>query len=367
MALFAKFWDRVAPLPKAATRIDAARSAQIDDYVAGKVAAGEPGFALAIVKSGMIVHAAGYGLADIGSNVAIAPDMIFHLASSGKQITGLGILMLVEAGKLDLSDPVSRHLPELAGFDPKVTIRRLLHHTSGIRDFYDEEGVEEVMARCERPANADVIRIYVDLGCPMARPGIKPGDEFSYSNSGYDLLGTVIERVSGQSYHDFFQERVFDRLGMKDTFTAPDRRVNDRRRASGYELDGDGSFVDAGDNAFDELVGSGSFYTTVLDLCLYDQALATNALVSAASMREALTSGRTNDGKLTNYGFGWYLGVYEGMRFADHQGEWIGNYSYICRYLDCPLSMFMLSNHPNVDLVDIANVATAVYGDESVS
>ena len=253
------------------------------------------------------MHAAGYGLADMRSNVAIAPDTIFHLASSGKQITGLGILMLAEAGKLDLNDPVSRHLPELAGFDPKVTIRRLLHHTSGIRDFYDEEGVEEVMARCERPANADIIRTYVDLGCPMARPGIKPGDEFSYSNSGYDLLGTVIERASGQSYHDFFQDRVFDRLGMKDTFTAPDRRVNDRRRASGYELDDDGNFIDAGENAYDDLVGSGSFFTTVLDLCLYDQALATNALVSAASMREALTSGRTNDGKLTDYGFGWYL------------------------------------------------------------
>ena len=86
-----------------------------------------------------------------------------------------------------------------------------------------------MLARCERPANADIIRAYVDLGCPMARPGIKAGDEFSYSNSGYDLLGTVIERASGQSYHDFFQRRVFDRLGMKDTFTAPDRvYISDR-------------------------------------------------------------------------------------------------------------------------------------------
>ena len=220
---------------------------------------------------------------------------------------------------------------------------------------------EEVLARCERPANADVIRAYVDLGCPMARPGIKPGDEFAYSNSGYDLLGAVIERVSGQSYRDFFQTRVFDPLGMTDTFSAPDRRANDSRRACGYELDGDENIVEAQDNAFDNLVGSGSFYTTVLDLYLYDKALATNALVSAASMQEALTSGRTNNGELTNYGFGWYVGEYEGMRFADHKGEWIGNYSYICRYLDTPLSIFLLSNHPAADLVDVANVATEVY------
>src|SRR5439155_4751850 len=213
MALFGKFWDRVAPLSNA-IRVDATRSAQIDDHVGGQIRAGEPGLAIAIVKSGAIVHAAGYGLADLRANVAIAPDTIFHLASCGKQFTGLGVLMLAEAGKLDLDDPVSRHLPGLSGFDPKVTIRRLLHHTSGIRDLYDEEGIEEVLSRCERPANADIIRTYVDLGCPVARG---PGEAFCYSNSGYDLLGTVIERASGQSYHDFFQARVFDPLGMKDT------------------------------------------------------------------------------------------------------------------------------------------------------
>jgi CubicO group peptidase (beta-lactamase class C family) len=359
MALFAKFWDRVAPLSKA-VRADA-RSRQMDDYIAGKLGGGDPGFSLAIVEAGAIVHAAGYGLADVRRNVAIEPDTILHLASSGKQITGIGILMLAEEGKLSPDDPIGRHLPPLSGFGPKVTLRQLLRHTSGIRDLYDESGVEEVMARSERPANADIIRTYVELGCPMARRGIKPGDEFVYSNSGYDLLGSVIERVSGQAYHDFFQARVFDPLGMKDTFSVPDRRINDRRRACGYELDGDGNLIEAEENSFDNIVGSGSFYTTALDLCHYDKALASNALVSPASMREALTSGRTNDGELTNYGFGWYVGEYEGMRFADHQGEWIGNYSYICRYLDRPLSIFLLSNHPNVDLVDIANVATEVY------
>ena len=172
------------------------------------------------------------------ARAAIEPDTIFHMASCGKQLTGIGILMLAEAGRLGLDDPVSRHIPSLAGFDRKVTIRQLLHHTSGIRDFYDESGIEEVLSRCERPANADIIRVYADLGCPMARRGIEPGDEFSYSNSGYDLLGTVIERASGQPYHDFFQQRVFDPLGMKDTFTAPDRRLTDRRLATGYALDG---------------------------------------------------------------------------------------------------------------------------------
>jgi CubicO group peptidase (beta-lactamase class C family) len=361
MALFGKFWDQIAP-PRQAIRLDPARSAKIDEYVRGQVRSGGPGLSIAIVQAGTTVHEAGYGLADIRKRTTIEPNTIFHMASCGKQVTGIGILMLAEAGKLGLDDPISRYLPELAGFDKAVTIRQLLHHTSGIRDLYDESGMQAVLSRCERPSNDDVIRTFVDLRCPMAKWGIRPGDEWVYSNSGYDLLGSLIERVSDQSYHDFFETRVFAPLGMKDTFTAPDQRLNDRRVATGYAPgDVEGDYVEFGSSDFDDLVGSGSFYTTVTDLCLYDKALATNALVSPASMEIAITSGQTNDGELTNYGFGWYIGEYEGVRYIDHDGDWIGFHSYICRYLDRPLSIFILSNHPDLDLVEVANLATAVY------
>jgi CubicO group peptidase (beta-lactamase class C family) len=238
----------------------------------------------------------------------------------------------------------------------------LLNHTSGIRDFYDDVGKDEVLARFARPTNGDVIRLCAELGCPMAEDRIAPGDEFIYSNSGYDLLGAVIEQVSGESYHDFFQRRMFDPLGMKDTFSVPDRRTSDNRCAIGYGLDEEDGFVEQGGDAFDALVGSGSFYTTVGDLCLYDRALNANRLVSAASLREAFASGRTNDGKPTNYGFGWFLGEYQGMPFADHEGAWAGFRSYISRYLERPLSIFVLSNHPEVNFADIANVATDACG-----
>ena len=350
-------WNRI--LPKA-MRAETTPSARIDGYVAGKIQPDGPGLALAVVKAGSVVHAAGYGLAD-RRGPPITAETIFHLASCGKQFTGLGIAMLAEEGKLHLDDPVAKHLPLLAAFGPRVTIRRLLHHTSGIRDLYDEDGVEEVLARCERATNADVIRTYVDLGCPMAEDGSRPGDEFCYSNSGYDLLGAVIERVSGQSYHDFFQIRVFDRVGMKDTFSVPDRRVGDRRRATGYIRDDRGAYVEHGRTGIDEVVGSGSFYTTVSDLCLYDRALATNSLLSEAGMRQIFTSGRTNDGTPTTYGFGWYVGTDQGVRFAEHEGEWNGFYSYICRFLDRPLSIFLLSNHPELDLFEIASEATAAF------
>lgn len=353
-------WNR-GPSARGAIRADPSRSARMDEYVASQIGEDDPGVALSIVKSGALVHAAGYGLSDWRRHLPVTQDTIFHLASTGKQFTGLGILMLAEEQKLLVDDPIGKHLPWLSGFGPRLTLRHLLHHTSGIRDLYDDAGVAEVLARARRPTNVDVVRTYEELGCPMARRALKPGDEFAYSNSGYDLLGAVIERLSGQSFRDFFRSRMFDRLGMKDTFSVPDSRVRDRRCATGCVLDDWGSFVEHEGTDLDDIVGSGSVYSTAMDLCLYDRALATNALVGAASMREALTSGTTNDGNLTNYGFGWYVGTYEGVRFADHEGSWIGYISYICRYLDHPLSIFVLSNNPQANLIEIANVATAAY------
>jgi CubicO group peptidase (beta-lactamase class C family) len=218
-----------------------------------------------------------------------------------------------------------------------------------------------VLSGRERATNADMIRAYVDLGCPMTEAESRPGEAFCYSNSGYDLLGAVIERVSGQSYHDFFQLRVFDRVGMKDTFSVPDRRLGDPRRATGYIRDNRGAYVEHGGTGFDEVVGSGSFYTTVSDLCLYDRALATNRLLSKAGMQQIFASGRTNDGTAVDYGFGWYVGTVESKRFAEHRGEWNGFYSYILRFLDRPLSIFVLSNHPDLDLFKIAAEATAAF------
>jgi CubicO group peptidase (beta-lactamase class C family) len=352
------FWNRSQPAPPG-IRADPRRSSEIDNFVLGQVSPSGPGLALAVVSGGNVVHSVGYGLADLDRKSPITPDTIFHLASCGKQFTALGIMMLVEQGKLRLEDSVAKFFPSLARYSPQLTIRHLLLHTSGIRDFYDEAGVDEVLSRCQRPTNGDVIRIYGELGCPTSEHGVQPGDKFEYSNSGYDLLGAVIEHVSGQPYHDFFQRNVFGPLAMKDTFSVPDRRVSDPRCATGYQSGSWGRFVTPGGSDFDNLVGSGSFYTTTTDMCVYDRALATNSLVSEASMREAFTSGRTNDGTPTDYGFGWMFGTYEGMRFAEHEGEWIGFYSYIGRCLDRSFSIFALSNHPGVKLVDVANVVIA--------
>jgi CubicO group peptidase (beta-lactamase class C family) len=334
-------------------------SSPLDEHIASKVGAEDPGLAIGVVKSGETVHEAGYGMAD--DSAQITPATIFHMASCGKQLTGIGIMMLAEAGSLGLDDPVGQHIEDVSGFGPTVTLRQLLNNTSGIKDLYDDDTMEKVLARCARPKNDDMIATFVDLGCPMATSRRQAGDKWEYSNSGFDLLGSVIERVSGQSYRDFFQSQVFDPLGMRNTFTFPDRRLNGPGIAKGYEVGDGGSYVEAELTAYDDLVGSGSFYTTVRDLCIYDQALAANTLVSAASMHEAVTSSVTNDGQSTGYGFGWYVGEDNGARYVEHDGEWIGFHSYICRYLDEPFSIFILSNHPEIDLNEVANVAAEAY------
>jgi hypothetical protein len=148
---------------------------------------------------------------------------------------------------------------------------------------------------------------------------------------------------------------------MKDTFTFPDKRIGGRGLAKGYEVGNDGYYAEAQKTAYDDIVGSGSFYTTVRDLCLYDRALAANALVTAASMEEAVTSCSTNDGQSADYGFGWYVGEDDGARYVEHDGAWIGFNSYICRYLDEPFSVYILSNHPELDLNEVSNVACQTF------
>jgi CubicO group peptidase (beta-lactamase class C family) len=155
---------------------------------------------------------------------------------------------------------------------------------------------------------------------------------------------------------------VFEPLGMKDTFSVPDDRANDRRGAIAYALDDNSEYVENGGSAFDALVGSGSFYTTVTDLCLYERALRAHSLVSEASMDEAFTGGQTNDGNPTDYGFGWYLGAEDGVSFAEHEGSWNGFNSYIRYYIDEPFAVFVLANHPGLTPLDVANVAIDAYG-----
>jgi CubicO group peptidase (beta-lactamase class C family) len=322
------------------TRVNAGLSAKIDRIVARRTEP-VPGLAITVIRNGQIVHLAGYGSADLETATPITPQTQFHMASCGKQFTALGIMLLKDDGKLAFDDHIGKHIPELAGYPPGVTIRRLLHHLSGIADLYGTRLERKLLALARHPANRHVVKLYASLGCPMGRTA----GRFSYSNTGYDLLGSVIERVSDQSYRDFLRARVFAPLGMADTFSLPAAaRLARRQCAIGYEKRRRG-FTAQPEHCLDGICGAGSIYSTVTDLCRYDAALAAERLVTTATMRTALRSGIRDDGTPTGYGFGWSVTP----DFIEHSGGWSGFSSHIRRYRRRRLSIYVLSNSGAVD------------------
>src|SRR5947199_2617469 len=175
-----------------------------------------PGLAVGVARNGQVLFQAGYGLADLDRQTRIDPDTAFHIASCGKQMTAAAVLMLVEEGKLDLDRPAARYLPEMRGWGRKVTIRQLLHHTAGIPDTY-----EALKERGGVPTGTDALRLLAR----WHRLDSSPGTQFAYSDSGYDILGTLIHRVSGRTYPRFLEERIFRPAGMKDTFVYERERL----------------------------------------------------------------------------------------------------------------------------------------------
>jgi len=330
------------------------RNPQIDALFANFISPDTPGAAVLVAHNGQIVYQAGYGLARLDTQTHNTPNTIFHLASAGKQFTGLALMMLAEAGQLNYDDPVVKHLPELeATLGSVVTLRHLLHHTGGVSDYY---GNDDFIARFPTPTNAEMLTFLSEQG------GLEftPGDRFEYSNSGYDILGSVIERVAGQTFGAFMQTRVFQRLGMTSTFSYDPQRLADPARALGYAPEGD-HFDLYDSDSLDQLVGSGSIFSSVADLFRYDQALYTETLVKHASLTAAIQSGRLNDGSLTDYGFGWEVGQYAGTAYMGHSGSWVGFTSYMLRFPDQKLSVFVLSNRADTEAETLATQVADLY------
>ena len=300
-----------------------------------------PGGVVAVIQNGEILHEAAYGLADVEKRTPLTTKHLFHLGSVGKQFTALGILMLVEQGRLNLDEPIGKSLPELARFGPRLTIRHLLNHTSGIPDYYEDRELNRILLdRSSMPTNQDALAVLSKFG----KPHFVPGQKFEYSNSGYDILGSVIERISGLSYGDFMERRIFRLLGMKDTFSLPSpRRPKNPRIPHSYTKDG-GKLKAYDSDPFDNLVGSGSFYTALADMYLYDQALYTNRLIPQSRLALAFKPTVLNDGKENSYGFGWELGTRSRRRFTAHNGEWLGFTSGYVRFPDQRFSVIVLLN-----------------------
>jgi CubicO group peptidase (beta-lactamase class C family) len=315
---------------------------EIDVIMHELIKANEPGAAVAVVQAGEVIHRQGYGLANVEWEIPIQPDTVFRLASLTKQFTATAIMLLQEQGKLTVDDLLTEFLPEYPTSGHEITVHHLLTHTSGIKSYTSIEGwfPHKIIHDMTPQAICDVFsQIPFDF---------KPSTQFLYNNSGYHLLGMIIEKVSGVSYEQFIQENIFRPLGMQHSYYMSNEPIIPKR-ASGYATAEQG-FRNADYLSMTQPYAAGSLGSTIDDLVVWDRAVREHRLVSAATQTLMFTPVKLTTGKTENYGYGWGLGDYRGQPFVHHGGGINGFSTFIAQFQQAPLSIIMLTNRAGFDV-----------------
>jgi CubicO group peptidase (beta-lactamase class C family) len=304
-------------------------AARISEYMDAAVAADHFSGAVLVAKDGRVVFAKGYGFANAEHQVPNTPETRFRLGSITKQFTAAAILILRDEGKLAVDDPLSKHLADAPAAWESVTIHHLLTHTSGIPSYTDHPTYRQLMAQ---PETVDsMIARFRDL--PLE---FEAGSKFKYSNSGYFLLGAIIEKVSGKSYEAFLQEAVFDPLDMKQSGYDRSAPILEHR-AAGYERQGDGQ-VNAPFLDMSQAYSAGALYSTVGDLLKWDQALKDGKLLSKESMAAMFQPFKNN------YAYGWAVDERFGRKRTGHGGGINGFATDFQRFPDDGVCVAVLCN-----------------------
>lgn len=271
-----------------------------------------PGAALGVIRDGQLVYARGYGLASLEHRVPITPQSVFYICSTSKQFTAACIALAAQQGKLSLDDDVRKYVPELPDYGRTMTVRHLVHHTSGLRDYLDMEGL------AGRDWDAITDNDFVNAMARQKALNFLPADRFLYSNSGYVMMAVIVQRATGKSLREYADEQIFKPLGMSRTHFHDDRSIIVPDRAWGHLVRPGGSYglvVTPYDR-----VGDGGLLTTVQDLYLYDQSFYTHALGGAEVTELRLTPGVLNSGEKLDYAFGLRVTAYRGLRVVQHAG-----------------------------------------------
>ncbi len=318
----------------------------IASIMTGFVKPGEPGCTVGVMQGGALTHALAFGMADLGRGRPLDSHSVFNLASVSKQFTAFALLLLEQQGKLKLDDPLVKYLPELSASAQGVTLRHLVHHTGGLRDY-----IELLTMKGRGDADGATIDESVRALARQTRPNEAPGVEFDYSNTGYFLLGVVIARVSGQSLAQFSRERIFGPLGMKNTSIVDRYPDGIAALARGYAKTGAGFVID---ETGWEQVGDGQVHSDLHDLALWDENFYTAKLGGRALVDRMYEPGPLNSGESTGYAAG--LNVYQsrGLRWVTHGGSWVGYRSNISRVPSEHLSVVVLCNRADADTGSLA-------------
>jgi CubicO group peptidase (beta-lactamase class C family) len=312
-------------------------AAQIDPIFAGWDRPDSPGAALAIFEAGRVVFERGYGSAHLESGTPITPTTVFNIGSVSKQFTAFAVALLGREGALSLDDPIRDYLPELPDVNGAVTIRHLVHHTSGLRDPYyllamagwqpgDVISSEHILA---------IVRTQKELNS-------EPGQEHLYCTGGYALLAEIISRVTGQRFSDWTKMTIFEPLEMTNTQFCEDHRAVVENRASPYAPDSQGGFVRYELN--EAVAGPTNLHTTVEDLPKWIENLENGTVGGIEIVRQMRTQGVLKSGQAVNYAFGLGTGEYRGLRLVGHGGSHGGYASQILHFPDRRLAVAVLMN-----------------------
>jgi D-alanyl-D-alanine carboxypeptidase len=299
-----------------------------------------PGAAVIVVKDGRAIFRKGYGMANLELKTPLQADMVFELGSLTKQFTSTAILMLVEQGRLSLDEDLHKYLPDYPDKGAKISIENLLTHTSGIKSYTNDP---KFPAMWRQDLTVQQI-IDVTKDDPLEFP---PGTKWKYDNTGYILLGAIIEKVSGMPYADYVRKNIFESLGMKHSYYGSNSAVIPGR-ASGYSRNG-GNWVNAQYLSMTLPYAAGSLMSSVDDLAIWDGAISAGKLLSKASWDRAFTPYKLANGDDTHYGYGWAIDAYDGHSIVRHNGGIFGYVSEVVRLPKDHVFVAMLTNSDGHD------------------
>ena len=312
-----------------------------------------PGVAVGIVRDGKLIYKRGLGMANLDHDVPNTTTTLYNVASVSKAFTAACVVLLSQQGKLSLDDDIRKYVPEMPQYADTITIRHLLHHISGIREY------QALIRFAGLPTDSDYDEKFVLKTLARQKNiSFKPGAKYSYSNSNYVLLATIVTRVSGKSLREFADENIFKPLGMKNTRFDDNRFEIVKNRAHGYMV-GPGNSIRAR-STLDDLVGDGGILTSVEDLYLWDQNFY-DPKVGGKEMVSLLTTPATlNSGEKITYAFGMWNSKYKGLKKVTHSGNVSGFRAQLVSFPDQRFSVIVLSNNsailPPVVVEKLANI-----------
>ncbi len=291
-----------------------------------------PGVALSVIKNGKVITRKYYGMASVEYGVPVNERSVFEIGSVSKQMTAAAIMLLVQDGKVSLDEKIGTYLKDAPPGWSGITVRHLLNHTSGIKSYSSLDGFEL--------SRRLTVKQFIDRLAEIPLE-FEPGTQFAYNNSGYNLLGFIIEAVSGKKYIDFMKERVFKPLGMDSTGDRDPRNIV-TQRVTGYEWAG-GRLIGR-DGSLTDLTGAGSIVSTLKDMEKWALSLRNDTLVTAASKSQMWQRGKFNDGNEFPYGLGFRFYDIRDTKMVGHTGQTAGFGTAVFRYADNDLSVVVMTN-----------------------